>query len=295
MTSPAPRRSLAAAILTAACFPLAASADVRRSMHGLLPERTFPSARDYFEPLLADPAELGYGGRYVLEVGGDRFGEVTIGDYVGLFRWKPGARFGAQLNLGGGANARFNLSTERNNMEVVDFTAALPLDMHAEGGHAVRAGIWHTSSHLGDDLIRRLQPPIQKRSMDLARILYSYSPCSDGSLRFYGGGSVAFNAVNLGGRGALQAGGEWMGPRLFRLERAQGFLAQDLQFLERTGWNPAYSIRGGVRFTSQERIASAKAFLEYFTGRLYYLQFRETRESRWSLGINFEIGNPTRP
>jgi hypothetical protein len=49
-----------------------------------------------------------------------------------------------------------------------------------------------------------------------------------------------------------------------------------------------------VRFDDAKRIAAARLFLEYFSGRQYFLQFLEAHESRWTLGLNFEIGNPTR-
>ena len=81
------RASLAALALAAA----AVSAEAQPM--GTRPATvSFPSAKEYFEPFIADPTELSYGGRYVLLVGGDRLGEIMIGDTAGIVRWDWGGR-----------------------------------------------------------------------------------------------------------------------------------------------------------------------------------------------------------
>jgi len=270
----------------AAALPLSAAMTPKE----LLPEVAFPSARDYFEPLTADPTELGYGGRMIYPVGGPRFGEIGIGDYVGLFRWRSGS-WGVQLNLGGGVLGRFNLSTRRNNLEVADFTAAIPVDINYDGRHTLRMSYWHASSHQGDDYIARVKPAHLKRAWDLWRPLYSYTPTD--RLRAYAGGGVAFNTVNIRGRTMFQCGLE-LATSSFWEGKGSLFLAQDLQAQERVGWNPSYNIRGGLRLTDEKRIAAASLFMEYYTGHQYVLQFFEAHESHWGFGIKFEIGNPIR-
>ncbi|MBI3548758.1 MAG: DUF1207 domain-containing protein [Elusimicrobia bacterium] len=279
------RRVLILALLVAAS-PAALGAEAP----DLLPDATFPSAHDYFESLLADPTELGYGGTYLIPVNGDKHGEVNLGDYVGLLRWRV-RDVGVQWNLGGGANARFNLSTPQNQMEVVDFTAASPLDFHWRKAHTIRTGLWHTSSHLGDDYIKRTRATVDKRSMDIWKTLYSFEP--DQHIRVYGGGAFAFNTIGIHGRTSLQTGAELLSP-YYGGHHAQVYLAQDLQSWERVGWNPSYTIRLGLRWSDKKRIAAAQTYVEYFTGRRLSLQFHEQRESLWGIGLNFEIGNPTR-
>ncbi|MCX5787240.1 MAG: DUF1207 domain-containing protein [Elusimicrobia bacterium] len=257
--------------------------------NGIVPERPFPSAREYYPPLAADPTEPSYGARMIYPPGGARFGEITVGDYVGLTRWRLADRWNAQLNLGGGVTSRFNLSTERNSLEVTDFSFTLPLDIVLEPNNRVlRLAYWHTSSHLGDDFIGRVNPPLQKRAYDAFKGMLSYTP-SDW-LRVYGGGSYAFNQINLGGRGALQCGAELMSRRFWGINHL--FLAQDLQSQERVAWNPSYNIRGGLKWFDARRIGAASLFVEYFTGHPYYLQFQQQRESHWGFGLRFEIGNP---
>ncbi|MBI5202588.1 MAG: DUF1207 domain-containing protein [Elusimicrobia bacterium] len=256
---------------------------------GYIPE-PLTSAREYYEPLMADPTEPSYGGRLLYPPGGNRYGEVTIGDYVGLTRWKI---FGVdtQLNIGGGAISRFNLSTRRNNLEVVDFSAGMPVDFHVAKGRTVRVAYWHVSSHLGDDYIQRIRPTLIKRAFDSVKTTLSWSP--NEYARLYAGGSYAFNTVNLRGRGAVQVGFEALS-RPFVKPSIRAFLAQDFQSFERVRWQPSYNIRGGLRWSDHKRIAAASLFLEYFTGRLYYLQFQEQHESHWGFGLRFEIGNPVR-
>ena len=250
----------------------------------------FPSAKEYFEPFIADPTELSYGGRYVLLVGGDRLGEIMIGDTAGIVRWDWGGR-GVQVNLAGGAIARFNLSTAQNSLDVLDLTGAVPIDIRLGPGHTIRTGAWHTSSHLGDDFIDRQMPVHNRTSMDSFKAYYAYVPGP--SVRLYAGTGYAVNKQNMKGRNMLQFGSEWYGPRVLS-DKAQVFAAQDLQSYKRSHWNPSYNLRGGLRFADSKRIAAAKVFIEYFSGRQYFLQFYDSKETRWTFGINFEIGNPVR-
>ena len=276
-------------MLTPGTFLLLGTANAAR-LEGIVPEQPFPSAREYYPPLAADPTEPAYGGRMIYPPGGARFGEITIGDHVGLTRWRLADRWNAQLNLGGGVMSRFNMSTERNSLEVVDFDLSVPLDIVFEPNQVLRLAYWHTSSHLGDDYIGREHPQQEKRAFDALKAMVSWTPSE--ALRFYGGGSFAFNQINLGGRGALQAGIEFMSRPVWGITHL--FLAQDLQSQERVGWNASYNIRGGLRWFDVKRIGAASLFAEYFTGREYYLQFQERRESHWGFGLRFEIGNPVR-
>ena len=91
---------------------------------------SFPSAREFYYPLLADPSELGYSGRYLWQVGGQRYGEITVGDYLGLLRWKLAPDWYAQWNIGGGVLGRFDMNTVRNALQVADYTACVPFDLH---------------------------------------------------------------------------------------------------------------------------------------------------------------------
>lgn len=258
------------------------------ALAGPEPSTPFPSSREYYEPLLADPAESSYGGRLIYPPGGARFGEVTIGDYVGLARFKVADRWNAQLNLGGGAISRFNLTTRRNNFEAIDFHAVMPVDIVLNRAHVVRVSYWHTSSHLGDDYIERLRPVARKLAFDAIKATLSWRP--EERLRLYAGGGFAWNTVNLDGRAMIQLGAE-LRSRSFWRPTMRAFLAQDFQSAERVGWNPSYNVRGGVRWSGPNGVAAASVFTEYFTGVPYYLQFKEMRESHWGLGLRLEIGN----
>jgi len=252
---------------------------------------TLPSAQEFYYPLMADPTELGFSGRYFHQTGGADFSEVSLGDYLGVLRLRLPANWVMQLNVGGGVLARFDMSSVRNALEVADYTACLPLDIH-RGAHTIRMGYWHTSSHLGDDFIKD-NPGfvLQKRTTDSMKATYSYTPTD--WVRAYGGGSYAFNAVNVGGRSILQGGLELLSP-YFGGHSAQLFLAQDFQSLQRVHWNPAYTVRAGVRATNSRHYGAARLFVEYFTDHYYFLQLYEHSESHVGIGLSLEIGNPTK-
>ncbi|MBI4386995.1 MAG: DUF1207 domain-containing protein [Elusimicrobia bacterium] len=283
------KRILAGACLAAGLGTAAAFGAQGARLGVFVPEMFFPSAREHFDPILADGTELGIGGRYLLPLSEDRFGEVSIGDYVGLARWRLGRQTRLQVNLGGGILSRFNFSTVKNSLEVTDFTAAAPFDLTLRGGHAVRFGFWHTSSHLGDDYILRVRPAIVKKSLDSLKAIYAFSPKD--RWRAYGGGAYAFNTVGIQGRGALQFGLEYMGATRWG-PGIRWYVAQDTQTWERVKWNPTYCLQSGLRFSDEKRIAAAKVYVEYFTGRQYFLQFNDVHETRWSFGVGFDIGNP---
>lgn len=280
--------SLSPASGLAAVF-LALSAGRASAASPIIPERLFSSSRAFYRPLFADPTEPSYGGRLIYPPGGPRLGEITIGDYVGLTRWRLADRWNAQLNLGGGGIGRFNLTTKRNSLEVMDFKLVVPLDIAFDRDKVLRVAWVHTSSHLGDDYIGRVKPPIlKKRAFDEIRATLSLDPAS--WARAYAGGGFAWNQVNLGGRGSFQFGLELMSREFWR-RYTRAFLAQDFQTSERVAWNPSYNIRGGLRWSDPDGNAAASLFMEYFTGRPYYLQFQELRESHWGFGLRFEIGN----
>lgn len=287
------KRALAAFLIlaTVAALPSwSAGADSQTNTEDVPFVDSFPSAREYYYPLMADPTELGYSGRYLWRVGSGRYGEITVGDYLGLLRWQLAPDWQLQWNIGGGVLGRFNMNSVRNALEVADYTACVPLDLHHDN-QTLRFGVWHTSSHLGDDFLAKTNIIVQKRSNDLVRAMYSYD--ANKYMRVYGGGAYAVNVVNIVGRDELQGGLELFSP-YWGKHRAQLFLAQDFQTYQRQHWNPDYTARAGIRLTDTKHIAAAKVFIEYFTGHLYFLQLFEQTESRWGIGISLEMGNPTK-
>lgn len=248
----------------------------------------FPEGKQVFSPLAADLTQPAYAVRLTGPVGKSRLAEVNIGDEFGIFSWKTKKGGKMQVGLLGGVAARFDISKITNDLEVADYSGALPLD-YSRGDWSARCMYWHTSSHLGDDYINHSNPDIVKNVTDEWRGYVSYSPRAlrrDGrySARIYTGGGYAFNLLpKREGRKRVQAGIELS----VGSGSAEFFGAADLQSLERLGWQPSSSARIGWRKPGVSGTFSA--FMEFFSGHLEYLGFMDRKETHWSLGMSFEM------
>jgi hypothetical protein len=247
----------------------------------------FPESHELFQPLLADPRELQYALRLIVPVSHNLLGEAAIGDYLGIYRWSLGGGGRAQVSMGGGVFGRFKLATSANEMQVADFYANLPFDWRI-GSFSGRFMMYHTSSHLGDDYLAEHGGTTSKHSWDNLRWLASYD--THPYLRLYAGYNYIFRELpgHLG-RNALQGGFEMYAPR-GKKGHARAYWANDFQSWERSNWNPMFSSQLGVKITrdSQSRRGTA-FFLEFMTGRQPHGQFFLEEETRWGLGIKFDL------
>lgn len=248
----------------------------------------FPSSKELFRPLLADPKEPGYTLRLTSPNGSHSVTEIGIGDALGIYRSRLGG-WDWQWGIGGGVVGRFNTSVASNWFEVADFTFAVPFDFR-RGVHSLRLAYWHVSSHLGDDYIR-LHPAasISKHFTDDTLLLYSYTPSP--SLRFYAGGARAFKILPSLAKFRAQAGFEAYGPALWT-RGGQPVFGVDLQALERGDWKASGNVVLGLRLPGSNRLGAVSFLLGYYHGPLYYqYRFREV-ETHWTFGLHLEMAAP---
>jgi len=253
------------------------------AMPGLCSAEWLPSKKA-FRPFTADPTYPSFGARLTEVAGSGKRAEVNMGDEFGVaaVRLKDGAT--VQFGVMGGVAARFNISQVTNDFEVADFSLAFPVD-YISGPFGLRAMYWHTSSHLGDDLIKSsgiLPGDISKHVTDDLRVLASYQALE--WLRVYGGAGHAFNLIpDTSKNNRLHAG--------FEMTRSAGrksvFLASDLQATQRFGWNPSFTGRLGGRYAGNSSAVSG--YVEFFSGRSLYLGLAGMRETHWSLGFTVEM------
>ena len=210
-----------------------------------------PPAHDLFKPLLADPRELQYALRVVCPVHRRSLGEVALGDYLGLYRWKLSSDASFQISIGGGVFARFDLAEQSNALQVADYYGNLPFDYRIDKW-SFRFMPYHTSSHLGGDYLSTTGGTTSKHTWDNLRWLASYDMNAYG--RMYGGYTYTFRELpgHLG-RNAVQGGVEafspWMGNG-----HAQVYWANDFQSWERTNWNPMFDSQLGVKLAKDPQV-----------------------------------------
>jgi hypothetical protein len=245
-----------------------------------------PPSHGLFKPLLADPRELQYAVRAIWPVGHRSMGEAAIGDYLGVYRWNLPNDAAFQISAGGGVFGRFDLSSQSNSLQVADYYANLPFD-YQRGPLGLRFMIYHTSSHLGDDYLKAHGGEAEKHTWDNLKWLASYDLSQ--RWRGYGGYTYVFRTLPSGGRNALQAGFEG-NSKLFLDDHAQLYWANDFQSWERVGWNPMFASQAGVKFLRDPATPRwISVFLEFLTGRQPHGQFYLESETRWSLGVRFEL------
>lgn len=246
----------------------------------------FPEGGRLFKPFIADPTYPSYTVRMSWPLGEGPRGEINIGEEFGIVSWQEDK---VQLGILGGVAARFDISRITNDLEVADYTFALPLD-YSGGKWAARFMYWHTSSHIGDDYIKRHAGfAVRKNVTDEIRLYLDREFFS--SLRVYGGAGYAMILLpHRHGRNRFQAGVEWQTkPAKDSPGVGSFFSACDFQALERMGWQPSFSARAGWKKNKTSGQRAFSVFLEFFAGHLEYLGFMDRKETRFSMGISFEV------
>ncbi|MFH1619466.1 MAG: DUF1207 domain-containing protein [bacterium] len=216
----------------------------------------FPQKKRVFTPFLADPTQPAYIVRLTGRNGKRRRADVNMGDEFGIISRPVGENGKLQLGLLGGVEARFDISRMTNDLEIADYSVALPLDYLSEDW-SFRTMCWHTSSHLGDDYIKRAAgaTELRKNVRDEIRAYASWRRMP--WLRIYSGLAYAFNVLpGHAGRKKFQAGIEVKSGISGNREI---FAASDLRALERSDWRPAFLTRVGWRIGTPSGRAATRA------------------------------------
>lgn len=258
---------------------------VRPVAYGVLPETD-----EIFRRLLADPRQAGTVARYY-RLEGDNVSDVGLGAGWGLARWLPTGEWGdwvIQLNLEGMGISRFLLSGAVNEFQTIDFYANVPLEVR-RGRFSTQFMLFHQSSHLGDDYIRRTNDQGFRYSIEGVRTLVSYEPHP--SVRVYGGGMGLFHSIPYRQKGTIQYGFELRTPDLRWLEdhRCWFYLAQDFKNLGRVEWNLNSNTELGFRMGVPKVIRALRLHAGYFEGHSEYGQFFKNKEHYLSIGASFDF------
>lgn len=270
------RRNSLAAVLLAAALPAGAL-------------ETFPKAQELFPLLRADPRQTRMGGSYYRQDGEDK-ADLALGRVWGLLRGRPfrDPQWLCQWDAEAMSYTRFKMGGAINGFEAVDFSAGLPVSLR-RGDLSFKATLYHRSSHLGDDYIRRTGDRGFRYATNGLKTLAALEPAE--WARLYGGPGFQFRAGPDGKRWSLQAGAEALG-RDLGLGRfpVRPYAAQDFQAPERSGWNLDSRSVVGVDVGLDEKAArTARVELGYFAGHSPFGQFSARREGRFDLSVVLEL------
>jgi len=276
--------ALRSAVLAVAL--LAPSARAQGFVYGVVPETD-----QLFHRILADPRQPQTTLRYY-RLGGLSLADVALGNTWGAARWRVPTAGGEdwifQFNIAGMGFSRFKLSGFVNEFQTIDFFANLPVEFR-RGRFSGQVMLFHESSHLGDDYIRRTRSTGFRYSVEGVRTVLSYDVHP--LVRVYGGGTGLMHAVPDDQDGALQYGFELRTKDLgwSKDREAWVYLAQDFKNHSRGGWNLNSKTDLGVRLGVPRVVRALRAHVGYFGGRSEYGQFYKNREHYWDLGVSFDF------
>lgn len=246
----------------------------------------FPRSGQLYAPQLADPREtqltVGY---YRLK--GQDTSDVALGHSWGMARW--GQDLKVQWDVDAMAVSRFKLAGSVNEFQTVDFIGALPLELRYRNASA-RIGLFHQSSHLGDDLIRRTGSVGFRYSIDGLRGALAYDIFK--WLRGYVDGTYLLHTVPAPQRGCVGFGAELRSAPIFHISTdlpVTAYAAWDLESHGHVHWNIDSSLQTGLRLRFRNESRSMRLFWEYFDGHSPYGEFFFAREHYSELGLAFDF------
>lgn len=248
----------------------------------------FPRSNEVFHNLLADPREIQLSASYY-RFQGRHTSDVALGHSWGMARWQ--LRQGSwitQWNLEAMAYSRFRLGGSINEFETIDFFANLPVEVRHDI-YSAKFKLYHESSHLGDDYIRRTGNSGFRYSQEGLRSVFSVEPAS--AFRFYGGGTYLLHSIPYSKRWAAQTGVEFKTPDLGLFEEypCSAFLAQDFQARKNVKWNVNSHSVAGLRFGFKGSLHSMRVQISRFEGHSPYGQFFNQFEHYTDVGISFDF------
>jgi hypothetical protein len=253
---------------------------------------------DVFCPLIADPKGVRSFASYQRGTTSDfpsDIGAVGVADQYAFFR-AGGNRHGngIQLGIAGAVFAQFDLNAASYDLLNSDFIIALPLTFRT-GGFSGRLRVYHQSSHLGDELLLRPEPPERENlSFEAAELLLSMDV---NALRVYGGGEYFFKRDPITLPQNLLHGGVELRPRVRTtfgpLAVARPVAAVDVKMVNDSTWQTGVSVRAGFEFgrpRETEQFARRWSLLgEFYDGPSPYGQFRRDKVRLAGVGFHFTL------
>ncbi len=249
---------------------------------------------DIYPHYIADPHRVGFGVQRlqfiesgIADSGTSRY-KLKAGGRLGLVRGYPQSRpdRGWQVSLEAGLDAQFDTERSYDNIGW-DGNAGFLLTGTPGQGLALKVGMLHSSSHVGDEYIERTG----RRRIDYTRheFVAGISLAADEHWRTYaeaGWGYYLRNeAVQEPGR--IQIGMEFESGRSLWKELLGWYAALDISAMEEREWRVDTSLQLGIMLGSGGR--TWRLGIEYYDGRPTMGEFFQDNESYVSLGLWLDV------
>ena len=235
----------------------------------------FPKSGEIFAPLLADPRQPRLSASYYRLHSADQ-SDLAVGGARGLLRTRVGRDLSWLGQWEAEAMARARIG-RNGRTEAADLSAALPLSLR-RGDVSFKTGPFYRGADSG-------RPRFSETGL---RALAALEPWT--AFRAYGGTSFLFHTAPSHKRWGLQAGVEFTSPefRLFSRD-VRAYLAEDLQFHERVGFNPDSRLAAGLRLPLQNSARALRIQAGWFDGHSTYGRFFADKEHYVDLSILLEL------
>ncbi|HUP24165.1 MAG TPA: DUF1207 domain-containing protein [Thermoanaerobaculia bacterium] len=253
----------------------------------------FPRDRLY-QRHVADPLDPGMGVEWLVfdEVdvpdSGDARFQLSLGGIFGLVRLRPsgGQEGGVELGILAGFVGQFDADRGYDNLGWDGFYG-LVLSTSRGGPWALRGGIKHTSSHLGDEYVERTG----RRRIDYTReeLAVAVSRRLEACCRLYVEGAWGYELRNreLQEPGRVQAGLEVEPPPSLWSGRVGWYVALDVGGYEESDWQVDWSARAGLALPAPGR--TWRVALSWRRGRVPLGEHSQHRESYFGAGLLLDL------
>jgi hypothetical protein len=248
-----------------------------------------------FCPLFADPKAVRsfatyLRGKFPTGTAARHVGAVGVGDGIALFRiGGPRAGEGFQVGLEAAVFSQFDLDSPSDDILNADYIVGIPVTFRI-ASFSARARVYHQSSHLGDELLLRAEPPIQRENLSFESVELILSE-DLGALRLYAGGEYLLNRTPSALDELLAHAGVEL--RLGPPRGARLVAAVDVKSSEQQEWKPAVSARAGVELAwwrhpdHPPRLSSV--IVEFYDGPSPYGQFFLESTRYFGAGFQFQL------
>lgn len=214
--------------------------------------------------------------------------DTAIGMTMGLYRLEyEGADFATQLDIFGAVTTRFT----PDDLIAADYRFGFPVTFRW-GWWQAKVAYEHTSTHLGDELIKEFGTRPRAFAKDelvigLGRFVYD-------NLRVYGhfGYAFGFQVPDREGTSREKArfdlGAEWF-LRCPTGWQGTPFAAVNVEWRGDQGYTPNYTFQAGWFWRNPtQRLGTFRLFAEHYRGSSPFGQFMTTREQFTAFGFGFD-------
>lgn len=256
----------------------------------------FAPATNLYPVYLADPraptaalTAVSYRDSEIPEAGDRRY-VFRIGGRLGLLRIFPSKHVdrGFQLSLHGTFLGMFDQAHSLDNIGW-DGLYGFDLNWRHQSGLALKLGLHHDSSHLGDEYAERTG----RQRINYTRqeyVLGMSLPVFSG-LRVYGEAGRAFDLRNeaFQEKWRVQSGLEFESHESLFNNRMGYYGALDLVSFEESDWEPEITVQAGLTVPAAQLPRRFRIGLEYRDGRSLIGELAQFEEASWAFGIWIDL------